>query len=287
MIKVDRGEEVPAVLTDPRGAAARERKNADKFFATPSTEHRPFAFSVYSDPEIKDALDRLFHGKCAYCEAKYVQTQPMDVEHWRPKGRILEDDGSYSPGYYWLASDWMNLLPSCIDCNRERTQIDAVSGVAGPSGKGERFPLGDPSRRAKVKGAENDECPLLLHPSKDDPEEHLVVNDLAVVVPRVAGAEPSRKGKKSIDVFGLNRVGLVDERLHVLQLMRHRFAAIVRLARILDRVRDKRLAATIEDLLAHEIVELKRFSDRRRPFSLMAKQFLDRCTAQLEAIVER
>ncbi len=291
MIKVPRGEEdVPAVLLDPRGAAARERKKAEEFFSVErsETDHQSFPFSVYSDPEIKDALDRLFHGKCAYCEAKYAETQPMDVEHWRPKARILEEDGeTYSTGYYWLASDWMNLLPSCIDCNRERMQTDAAENREQPRGKGERFPLADPSRRAKTKGAENDESPLLLHPCKDDPEEHLAINDMAVVVPRVVGSSPSARGKASIAVYGLNRVGLVDERLQLLQLMQHRFAAILRLSRMLDRVANPHLASTIEDLIAHEIVELKRFADSRRPFSLMVRQFLNRCAAQLEAIGER
>ncbi|MEF9674035.1 hypothetical protein QNM99_25505 [Pseudomonas sp. PCH446] len=45
----------------------------------------------------------------------------MDVEHYRPKGAVSED--ASHPGYWWVAMDWDNLLPSCIDCNRKRKQV--------------------------------------------------------------------------------------------------------------------------------------------------------------------
>src|SRR5215468_8122036 len=77
-------------------------------------------------------LNRLFRNKCAYCEEK-LSGQPGDVEHFRPKGRVCDatfrqvfiDHPRWGrniahPGYYWLAYDWDNLLPSCADCNRFR-----------------------------------------------------------------------------------------------------------------------------------------------------------------------
>lgn len=67
----------------------------------------------------------------------------MDVEHYRPKGGYLDPDGTLcQPGYYWLAADWNNLFPSCIDCNREREQI-MVKGQAKKLGKANKFPLVD------------------------------------------------------------------------------------------------------------------------------------------------
>jgi hypothetical protein len=41
------------------------------------------------------------------------------------------------PGYYWLAYEWTNLLPSCYDCNSFRRH---GTMKAGP-GKNERFPV--------------------------------------------------------------------------------------------------------------------------------------------------
>jgi 5-methylcytosine-specific restriction endonuclease McrA len=94
------------------------------------------------------ALGGSVADECAYCESRYAGTQPMDVEHFRPKGKVLEDDGTEVRGYYWLASEWANLLPSCIDCNRERRQWLADLGAVRSVGKGERFPLVKGSRRA-------------------------------------------------------------------------------------------------------------------------------------------
>ena len=34
----------------------------------------------------------LFSGKCAYCETDIVSNQPGDVEHFRPKGRVVDDN---------------------------------------------------------------------------------------------------------------------------------------------------------------------------------------------------
>ena len=98
------------------------------------------SFSYYKNDAVKARLVDLFHGKCAYCESFYSSTQPMDVEHFRPKGAVAEDDEH--PGYYWLAATWENLLPSCIDCNRQRNQFDVVEGETISLGKKDRFPIG-------------------------------------------------------------------------------------------------------------------------------------------------
>lgn len=82
---------------------------------------KSFTFKVYKRPEIKQLLQDMFHGKCAYCETFYSAAQPMDVEHYRPKGAASADDSH--DGYWWLAMKWDNLLPSCIGCNRKRKQI--------------------------------------------------------------------------------------------------------------------------------------------------------------------
>src|SRR5437773_1131234 len=64
----------------------------------------------------KDVLIAASNNKCAYCETKIGGVdQPGDVEHFRPKGRIIDESGKPvmikddegndipHPGYYWLA----------------------------------------------------------------------------------------------------------------------------------------------------------------------------------------
>ena len=109
-------------------------------------------------------------GKCAYCESFYAGTQPVDVEHYRPKGKV--DGMAGHPGYWWLAGRWENLLPSCIDCNRKRRQKTpkAADGLLVTllengdfdrqdtlsTGKATAFPLAEGSPRALQEGDDLD-----------------------------------------------------------------------------------------------------------------------------------
>ena len=209
----------------------------------------------------------------------------MDVEHWRPKGMIIEEDGlKVWPGYYWLAANWDNLLPSCIDCNRERYQRLMPNGELEPLGKGNRFPLRDPTKQAKAPDEESGEDPLLLHPCQDDPDEHLEFTVQAVVRPKLqSDRQPSPKGRASIDVYALNRAGLVHERLQVLRLIQQRIKIIQRLSRVLA-LSDlgPRARVVVEDLLSHEMAALRQFERAERPFCLMARQVIGRFIASLE-----
>ncbi|WP_313949914.1 MULTISPECIES: retron system putative HNH endonuclease [Nostocales] len=97
------------------------------------------ATNKYNHPEIKKALEEMFHGKCAYCESKISVVDYGEIEHFHPKS-IYES----------LTFEWTNLLYSCTICNSINH-------------KGTKFPL-------DVNGK-----PLLLDPSNDkiDPFLHL------------------------------------------------------------------------------------------------------------------
>ena len=127
--------------------------------------------------EAKPFLLKLTRGKCAYCESRIEINQPGDVEHYRPKGSVAESPDH--PGYWWLASDWDNMLTSCANCNRVRSHAGERAG------KGNRFPLADEAKRAFTPGAEVDEDPLLLNPCLDSPEQVLVSNVQLEVQPIV------------------------------------------------------------------------------------------------------
>lgn len=155
----------------------------------------------------KDAMQYLLalsREKCAYCESSITTTHSGDVEHYRPKGRIkdhvtgkvirLPDDSDDHPGYWWLAYEWKNLLPSCIDCNRRRWHDNEQGG------KGELFPLCPGGNRAVKPGDEKDEDPLLLNPMLPDfkTEDHLKFHANGLISPL------SDKGTESCRIFGLN-----------------------------------------------------------------------------------
>lgn len=174
-------------------------------------------FEAYSEHVVKDALHDMFGGHCAYCESRYESVSPMDVEHYRPKAEVIEDDGTRTkPAYYWLAMNWENLLPSCIGCNRargqEQTQADGSTSSA-VTGKGNLFPLLAGSVRAKSAGEETGEKPLLLDPCRDKPKPHLVFRWDGFVEPRATDEEKAApRGMSTITVCGLDRSSLVERR---------------------------------------------------------------------------
>lgn len=226
MIKVDRPSIEPASDLEKlfEETAIREFAEAEAYYNATPAPTKSYKFEIYKSEKIKEKLEQIFHRKCAYCESKYAATQPMDVEHFRPKGRIkLNDESGYVfPGYWWLAACWDNLLPSCIDCNRRRKHKHLGTGtVSGQQlGKADYFPLPDGQVHAREVGEEKAENPLLINPSDDNPDEHLVfilkkdpedtINSL--VQPKIVDGKECAKGDTSINIYGLNRPGLVSER---------------------------------------------------------------------------
>ena len=195
MIHVDRDRVPrPAIFDTPRVKTAY--RGAKEFFkAEPSKRaQKRFAFKtdIYNAGEVKDALAKLFHGKCAFCESKIVAA-PLDSEHYRPKANCLGLDGTHYPDlYWWLAYEWTNLYIICQNCNMR---------------KGSRFPVEDETKRVKAPGDDlNDEKPLLLDPCIDHPEQHLVFREDGAV------ASETERGRITIEVFALNREDLLAAR---------------------------------------------------------------------------
>lgn len=235
MRKVNRAlVDIPSCLDAEDSEGKTELMRAKEHQERKDPKKDAFDYKAYRNDDVRRALAILFHGKCAYCETFYSASAPVDIEHYRPKGGVSEDPDH--PGYWWLAMRWDNLLPSCIDCNRERHQqvvsagidLDDPFGVAAAalpmvkSGKQNHFPLDDGCVHVRDEhGPLSAEKPLLLDPTVDDPREHLHFavhekNPLGLVLPGTRFAT-SKRGAKSIAVYGLNRLGLVQERTRILR----------------------------------------------------------------------
>jgi uncharacterized protein (TIGR02646 family) len=166
--------------------------------ASPGDKPRkPFEFESRIWSELKDHLLRLFHHKCAYCEAYFDHVDFGDVEHYRPKKRV-EGEPTH-PGYYWMAYDERNLLPSCKLCNQAR-------------GKMNQFPVAG-TRAVRPEDDLHAEEALLLNPYQDDPAEHLhFVPRLGTVAAKSRDGQPSPKGVESWRAYNLNRERLIEFR---------------------------------------------------------------------------
>lgn len=195
----------PAPVPAPPGTRTRRRKPRD-----PS---RPFDFRAYKLPAVKDALEGAFHGKCAYCDSGYGVVVNVRIEHYRPKGRVDREGMEPAGGYYWLAGEWSNLLPSCERCNSATKDFIPALNKKKTVGKANWFPLWDEAARATRSGDEGAEYPLLLNPCDEDPDDYLRFdeNGMVDVAPSLTGREKAR-AETSIDILGLGRLLLVKAR---------------------------------------------------------------------------
>lgn len=209
MIRVSRSGFEPSARWQER-AREEQARCADSYGKDRSGR---FDFRVFMDREIRSLLEKMFRGKCAYCESAIGATGSMDLEHYRPKSTVETGDGTaIRPGYWWLASSWDNLYASCSVCNRN---------------KANRFPLADESQRARRPADElAAEQPLILDPCRDDPERHLVfsadgyVSD--VIDPDGSSLRIGARAQTTIDILGLNRGALVDARARAARQLRAR-----------------------------------------------------------------
>ncbi len=277
MIRVDRsGVVVPASLETSGKTEEKAVITALDTYLTqtpPPVKGFTFTFKAYKKDDVKKALSQLFHGKCAYCESRYAGTQPMDVEHWRPKGGVSElGQSGLGVGYPWLAARWTNLLPSCIDCNRPRVQHDDLTGLDETLGKANQFPVSGPRMQRPIPHSATppvEDVALLIDPTVDDPVQHLRFRDDGVVIAL------TDKGTHSIRVYALNRSELVLERLGLARLIEQRLMTIEFLASVIARPRlPQELKRDLQDLAAHEIDALMELAEPGRPYSAMARQLI-------------
>ncbi len=192
------------------------KRKTDELLKSVDKNKTPVIDDIYKDKAIKGEIylniDGPFHGKCAYCECDITANQYGDIDHFRPKKGVTDENDEpimiedasgrrvEHPGYYWLAYEWDNLLPSCEKCNRQ-------SHVKGTRiGKHSRFPVnGD---HATTPEEVKNEKPLLINPVTEDPKEHLEFDV------KTGFMKPlTSRGEMCIDIFGLNlRDRLVDDR---------------------------------------------------------------------------
>nr|WP_063571373.1 hypothetical protein [Luteibacter rhizovicinus] len=284
MLFVDRAEvPAPASLLDEDGQGKRELGRAEGYYKT--RRKKAYEFSAYKGADVVSALETLFRRKCAYCEHLYAVGSPVDVEHFRPKARIKGDEKHR--GYWWLACEWTNLLPSCIDCNRSRYH-DRVEGapefddgttlLKALYGKGNDFPI--TGKRARKPG---DNCeaedPLLIDPTQRDPSCHITwetVNrsHFAAPVWNEAEGAPDKYGLASIRTYGLNRRVLMEERARVvLTIASYEKTLAGRIRRAASSTGDdleNNLAEIIDDLCT-----LRELAEPDRPYSAAARKAID------------
>ena len=152
-----------------------------------------FENKVYGHSRIKEALRTAQNGKCAFCEQNVSSVDYGDIEHFRPKGGYKQNtkDDMHKPGYYWLAYEWKNLLFVCKICNQ--------------GNKKNLFPIRRPEFRSFNHYLSHEiikEKPFFINPYEENPR-----NLIEFKREMASGKDKNHRGKKTIELFGLNRKG--------------------------------------------------------------------------------
>jgi uncharacterized protein (TIGR02646 family) len=172
------------------GPAGRRRLNDRAVYERAGTAPTSFP-AHWTQPDVKGLLHAMQGRVCAYCG---VGINGLDVEHFRPKGAIQDDEAH--GGYWWLAYECSNYFLGCTVCNRLRKKTT--------------FPLLPGASRCTYDTRDTIalEQRVLLNPAEDPVEDWLTIDSLDVTArlvpsPNLNDAERSRV-QDAIDAMGLN-----------------------------------------------------------------------------------
>jgi uncharacterized protein (TIGR02646 family) len=184
------GYVVPTLADD--GIAGKKRLEHSKNYNLHKVIPKKIdSYSYWTKLDVRGLLYAMQGRVCAYCG---VETNGLDVEHFRPKGKIEGDEDH--GGYWWLAYICSNYFLGCTVCNQKR--------------KRNRFPLENGAVRITydTRTQIKQEQRILLDPEEDPVEEWLELewNDLTCrLLPHSTLSDAQyQRVQTVIDFFGLN-----------------------------------------------------------------------------------
>ncbi|MEK0336613.1 MAG: hypothetical protein QQN41_04165 [Nitrosopumilus sp.] len=160
--------------------------------------------SVWKTQEVKNALFASQKRKCCFCENKRAKKREFDGEHFRPKLGVTEEPEHL--GYWWLAYEWNNIFYACKPCNQEF--------------KKNQFPITGERAFNKDDSLQNEQ-PLLIHPTDENPEEFIGFDWQMAYgkLVKATGIDDNNRGNETIRITGLNRLELMEERAESVTLL--------------------------------------------------------------------
>lgn len=121
---------------------------------------------------VRDELSAMSFYKCWYTEAKEGVSR-YQTDHFRPHGRAKQALKTFADGYSWLAFEIDNFRIVGVLANTQNQEHSETT-----VGKGDWFPLYDPSTRATLHNRSlNKEFPLLLDPVSEHDPAKIMFND--------------------------------------------------------------------------------------------------------------
>jgi len=218
------------------------------------------SISFINNKEIRDKLAKIYHNKCAYCESSFEG----QIEIYRPMKNVAENKNH--KGYYWLATEWSNLLIACPVCDRIKGNHFPIENEANRVFEPE---FSDFTTNSKPQFLANkppliDEKPLLLNPEIDEPKEHLFITKDG----KIHGK--TERGTKTIEILGLNREMLIIKRLKVIEDIRNAINSILVLL-----IQNKFETSSIKEYLNLVFDTIKQKSKPEEEYSLVGYYMLN------------
>lgn len=222
-----------------------------------------FSTSYYASDKIKTVLSEIYNNKCAFCENDTTAGASLQVEHYRPKAKVTEDEDH--PGYYWLGYVWSNLLYACSKCNRSKSNFfpikSSINRVETPS-------LVTPEELNYDECQSNykdylDEEPLIINPEITDPRKHITF----LANGKIRGN--TDEGKETITKCKLYRKPLVIARKKLIGDTLHELKKVV-----LAFNNNEVGAETVQYVVKNEIVKLLKIYNENKSFSELARTAL-------------
>ncbi len=248
MIKLGKRPPIPNKLkSDAVKETKKQIENKIKSGDTvKSTDFEPH----WGADSVKKVLWELHYGKCCYCERKRDMKRESDVEHFRPKCGITEEEGH--PGYWWLAYDWDNYFLSCKSCNQEF--------------KKNRFPLLPGGKRAfSKKNKLAREKPVLIHPIDEDPEKFIGFDwqEGYGVLVKAAGLDKEGRGNETVNhLTGINKKDVMERRAKLVKELNR----IVKVANFAEMSNNHELKNKYYEEIKVETAAGEEFAGFRRAF---------------------
>ena len=285
MRKLDRARvAVPPSLAGPDQGVANEIARASAYYLARipwTVSYVSYKFGQYRGQTLKWPYASSLGGIVRIARAKIGAVGAREVEHYRPKGGItnLEEH----PGYWWLAHQWDNLLPTCRDCNKSLRQNIVTAGMsksevidlqgrraATSFGKANQFDI-QGLRAVGTACNLNNEDPLLIDPCQVDPSLHIRWDfsaELTLIEPLLGVRGYSAQGIYTIRTCALNRAELVLDRIPALRPMR------ALRTRLINRLNG--WTGDVEELadILVEAETLSAFAEHDQPYAGMAAAFI-------------
>ena len=181
----------------------------------------------FKQKDTKEALNKIYKGKCAFCEQKLSiggdRTDTRTIEHYRPKSK-----------YYWLAFSWDNLLLCCRGCNKNKVDKFEILG---------KEVIYDDFFKDRVHSSaveyQNSEKPKIIHPELESVVAQLMFNSKGRVETN------DIRVQYTIDTCYLNRPDLIEKRKTVIN-------------DFFKRIRDRKLSKKpIDDIIMSLVEDIK------------------------------